>query len=306
MLDQLLSVLIQFRRLVLFGATGIGKSNLARQLAKYISIMIGGSTQDNIVDIKISDDDHDRSIAQTQRQLESLLRSSKPTVILIDNIQRHRMAFLSSSFASVQIPAEEGPYVICTVNRASQLPEMQVHHNFRMFLLPNHMDAIKGFMGRFLRRRILELEFHDGERFPPEIYRIIDFLPKVLSSVNAFIEKANSRDVTIGPRLFLQCPLDFTKSREWFIKLWNQMIIPYMIKVAKEGVKVLGRCGSFEDPTDLVCEQWPWIEGPSAEQVLQRLSIKESMTIPLNSQFDPLEALIRIQSNNANPQQEVA
>lgn len=50
-----------------------------------------------------------------------------------------------------------------------------------------------------------------------------------------FIEKANSRDVTIGPRLFLQCPLSVMQSREWFIKLWNQMIIPYMIKVAKEG-----------------------------------------------------------------------
>lgn len=72
-------------------------------------------------------------------------------------------------------------------------------------------------------------------------------------------------------------------------------------------MKVLGRCGSFEDPTDFICEQWPWLEGPGAEQVLQRLSpIKETMTNqPHNTQFDPLEALIRIQANNANSQQEV-
>ncbi|KAM3718179.1 Adapter protein [Dirofilaria immitis] len=306
-IELLLNALLQNRRLVLFGATGIGKSNLARLLARYLCIKIGGTLQNTIVDIKIGDDDNDRNMAQVQKQLESLLRSTKPVIILLDNIQRHRIAFLSSSFNTVDTPSKEGPYVICTVNRASQLPELEIQHNFRMFLLPNNIDAIRGYMGRFLRRRILEHEFGSDERSPPEIYRVVEFLPRVLSSVNSFIEKANSRDVTIGPRLFLQCPLSVMQSREWFIKLWNQMIIPYMIKVAKEGVKVLGRCGSFEDPTDFVCEQWPWLEGSAAEQVLQRLSpIKESMSNqPNSSQFDPLEALIRIQANNANSQQEV-
>uniref|UniRef100_A0A915PUI5 AAA+ ATPase domain-containing protein n=1 Tax=Setaria digitata TaxID=48799 RepID=A0A915PUI5_9BILA len=305
--ELLLKALLQNRRIVLFGATGIGKSNLARLLARYLCIKVGGTMQNTVADIKIGDDDNDRNMAQVQKQLESLLRSTKPIIILLDNIQRHRIAFLSSSFSTVDTPSKEGPYVICTVNRASQLPELEVQHNFRMFLLPNNMDAIRGYMGRFLRRRILESEFGGDERSSPELYRIIEFLPRVLSSVNSFIEKANSRDVTIGPRLFLQCPLSVAQSREWFIKLWNQMIIPYMIKVAKEGVKVLGRCGSFEDPTDFVCEQWPWLEGSTAEQVLQRLSpIKESISNQANNtQFDPLEALIRIQANNANSQQEM-
>ncbi|VDM93126.1 unnamed protein product, partial [Onchocerca ochengi] len=233
-IDLLLKALLQNRRLVLFGATGIGKSNLARLLARYLCIKVGGTLQNTIADIKIGDDDNDRNMAQVQKQLESLLRSTKPVIILLDNIQRHRIAFLSSSFSTVDTPSKEGPYVICTVNRASQLPELEVQHNFRMFLLPNNMDAIRGYMGRFLRRRILEREFGGDERSSPEIYRVVEFLPRVLSSVNSFIEKANSRDVTIGPRLFLQCPLSVMQSREWFIKLWNQMIIPYMIKVAKE------------------------------------------------------------------------
>ncbi|VDN05769.1 unnamed protein product [Thelazia callipaeda] len=306
--ELLLEAVLQTRRLVLFGATGIGKSNLARLLAQYLCVKVGGTPQNTIVDIKISENDNDRNLAQAQKHLESLLRSTKPVIILLDNIQRHRIAFLSSSFNAVDASSKEGPYVICTVNRASQLPELEVQHNFRMFLLPNNVDSIRGYMGRFLRRRILEKEFGNEERSSPEINRIVEFLPRVLSIVNSFIEKANSRDVTIGPRLFLQCPLNVTQSREWFIKLWNQMIIPYMIKVAKEGVKVLGRCGSFEDPTDFVCEQWPWLDGPGAEQVLQRLSpIKESVcnNQSNNTQFDPLEALIRIQANNANSQQEV-
>ncbi|EJD73799.1 neuron navigator 2 [Loa loa] len=237
--ELLLKALLQNRRLVLFGATGIGKSNLARLLARYLCIKVGGTLQNTIVDIKIGDDDNDRNMAQVQKQLESLLRSTKPVIILLDNIQRHRIAFLSSSFSTVDTASKEGPYVICTVNRASQLPELEVQHNFRMFLLPNNMDAIRGYMGRFLRRRILEKEFGGDERSSPEIFRVVEFLPRVLSSVNSFIEKANSRDVTIGPRLFLQCPLSVVESREWFIKLWNQMIIPYMIKVAKEGIIIV-------------------------------------------------------------------
>lgn len=67
-IDQLLNALLTCRRLVLFGATGIGKSNLARQLAKYVSLIIGGSgggvSNNSIVDIRISDDDHDKNIAQ--------------------------------------------------------------------------------------------------------------------------------------------------------------------------------------------------------------------------------------------------
>lgn len=61
----------------------------------------------------------------------------------------------------------------------------QVQHNFRMFLLPNNMDAIRGYMGRFLRRRILEGEFGGDERSSPEIFRVVEFLPRVLSSVNS-------------------------------------------------------------------------------------------------------------------------
>uniref|UniRef100_A0A1I8EKQ9 AAA domain-containing protein n=1 Tax=Wuchereria bancrofti TaxID=6293 RepID=A0A1I8EKQ9_WUCBA len=159
-IELLLKALFQNRRLVLFGATGIGKSNLARLLARYLCIKIGGTMQNTIVDIKIGDDDNDRNIAQVQKQLETLLRSTKPVIILLDNIQRHRIAFLSSSFSTVQ-------------------------HNFRMFLLPNNMDAIRGYMGRFLRRRILEKEFGDDERSSPQIFRVVEFLPRVLSSVNA-------------------------------------------------------------------------------------------------------------------------
>lgn len=62
--ELLLKALMQNRRLVLFGATGIGKSNLARLLAQYICIKVGGTLQSTIADIKIGDDDNDRNMVQ--------------------------------------------------------------------------------------------------------------------------------------------------------------------------------------------------------------------------------------------------
>ncbi|PAV63210.1 hypothetical protein WR25_02009 [Diploscapter pachys] len=301
MLEQLLRYLSTQRRLVLSGATGIGKSNLARQLAAYLCLKVG-LPQDAVVDIKIPDDANDKSIVQVEQQLESLLNSSSPSVILIDNIPRHRIAFVASVFSNASGNSNQGPYVLCTVNRACQLPELNAH--FKIFLLTNRMDGVKGFMARFLCRRIVEVEFRQCRQLCPDMMRVTHFLPVVLDAVNCFIEKANSLDVTVGPRIFLQCPLTLEESRQWFIKLWNTNIVPYMIKVAREGSRVLGRvCSAADDPTELVCEHWPWTEGPSAEESLHRLAIREDSTLSnlpnskSTTTFNPLETLIRLQAS---------
>uniref|UniRef100_A0A0M3JEL2 Adapter protein unc-53 (inferred by orthology to a C. elegans protein) n=1 Tax=Anisakis simplex TaxID=6269 RepID=A0A0M3JEL2_ANISI len=82
-LEQLLNILLEHRRLILFGATGIGKSNLARQLAKYISLKICSvkdgcnsgiettagtsvAAQECVVEIKIGDEEPDRNMAQVR------------------------------------------------------------------------------------------------------------------------------------------------------------------------------------------------------------------------------------------------
>jgi len=79
-----------------------------------------------------------------------------------------------------------------------------------------------------------------------------------------------------------------------------------MIRVAHEGVKVLGRCGSFEDPTDSVCEHWPWLDGEPGERMLRRLANgggggggqgEQGNNAVEKACFDPFEALLRLQSN---------
>ncbi|GMT16446.1 hypothetical protein PFISCL1PPCAC_7743, partial [Pristionchus fissidentatus] len=297
-IDTVLKDLNTSRRLLLCGATGIGKSMLARQLASLLSARLG-LKEDGIHEIRMTEDA--ASGAQAQLQLDRLLLSSNPSVILIDNVPRSRVALISSSILSANIAPNHGPYVICTVNRACQLPETVTTQAFKTFIVTSRHEGVKGFTARFLRRRLVEQEYRSCSTVPSEMLAIIDFMTTVLTAVNAFIEKANSLDVTIGPRTLCACPLEIDESRAWFVQLWNENLVPYMAKVANEGVKVLGRCGSFEDPTDTVCDAWPWEEGAAGRDVLHRLSsfsqIHQKTEKPTN--FNALDALMKIRNREA-------
>lgn len=74
------------------------------------------------------------------------------------------------------------------------------------------MEPVKGFLGRYLRRRIFELELNTGKK-QPQLEKVLSWLPQVWQHINSFLEQHSSSDVTIGPRLFLSCPLDLNDSQ---------------------------------------------------------------------------------------------
>ncbi|UMM17947.1 hypothetical protein L5515_014251, partial [Caenorhabditis briggsae] len=277
MILQLVKSIVTERRLVLAGATGIGKSKLAKTLAAYVSLQTNQS-EDKIVNITIPENNKEE-LLQVERRLEKILRSKEACVVTLDNIPKNRIAFVVSVFANVPLQNNEGPFVVCTVNRY-QIPELKTIPNFKMSVMSNRLE---GFILRYLRRRAVEDEYRLSVQMPSELSRIIEFFPVALQAVNNFIEKTNSVDVTVGPRACLNCPLTIDGSREWFIRLWNQNFIPYMERVARDGKKTLGRCTSFEDPTDIVTEKWPWFDGPNPEDVLKRLQLQDLAPSPANS-----------------------
>jgi hypothetical protein len=61
------------------------------------------------------------------------------------------------------------------------------------------MEPVKGFLGRFLRRRLLEVEVQEGVR-SSDLNRIFDWIPKVWQHLNKFLETHSSSDVTIGEK----------------------------------------------------------------------------------------------------------
>ena len=90
---------------------------------------------------------------------------------------------------------------------------------------------------RFLRRQLIMEEMRSGMR-NNDLNRIVDWMPKVWQHLNKFLEAHSSSDVTIGPRLFLSCPMDVAGAQVWFTDLWNYSIIPYMMEAVKEGLQV--------------------------------------------------------------------
>ncbi len=70
----------------------------------------------------------------------------------------------------------------------------------RWVLCANHMEPVKGFLGRFLRRKLIEIEIGSRSR-NPELVKIIDWIPQVWHHLNRFLEAHSSSDVTIGTEI---------------------------------------------------------------------------------------------------------
>lgn len=69
----------------------------------------------------------------------------------------------------------------------------------RWVLCANHMEPVKGFLGRYLRRKLMEMEISSRTR-SAELVKIIDWIPRVWHHLNRFLEAHSSSDVTIGGR----------------------------------------------------------------------------------------------------------
>lgn len=103
-----------------------------------------------------------------------------------------------SKFCHVNSNLLYSPYIIGTMNQATcSTTNLQLHHNFRWVLCANHMEPVKGFLGRYLRRKLVEAEVRTGIR-NNDLNRIIDWVPKVWLHLNKFLETHSSSDVTIG------------------------------------------------------------------------------------------------------------
>lgn len=258
--QRYVSLLMEHRRIILCGPSGTGKSYLANKLAEFLVLKEGKeSTAEAIATFNV---DHKSSkelrqyLANVAEQCESNA-SDLPSVIILDNL--HHAASLGEVFNGfLNAKYSKCPYIIGTMNQATcSTTNLQLHHNFRWVLCANHMEPVKGFLGRYLRRRLLEVEVHEGVR-NNDLTRILEWIPKVWQHLNKFLETHSSSDVTIGPRLFLSCPSNVTGSQVWFTDLWNYSVVPYLLEAVREGLQLYGRRAAWEDPAHFICQTYPW------------------------------------------------
>ncbi|CAG7818359.1 unnamed protein product [Allacma fusca] len=264
-LQRYVSLLLDHGRMILCGPSGTGKSYLARKLGEFIVARSGKDPCPEAIATFSADHKNSKELRQYLTNLAEQCESSNadlPSVIILDNL--HQISSFGEVFNGfLHSKQPSSPIIIGTMGQSSSTcANLPLHHNFRWVLFGNHMDPVKGFLSRYLQRRLIEVEVQNGIR-SVELARIIDWIPKVWHHVNKFLEIYNSSDATIGPRIFLSCPTDVANSQVWFTDLWHYSIVPYLIEAVKEGIQLYGKKAAWEDPTNFLMQTYPWTESHS-------------------------------------------
>ncbi|XP_011694751.1 PREDICTED: uncharacterized protein LOC105454090 [Wasmannia auropunctata] len=270
--QRLISLLTEHRRVILCGPSGTGKSYLAGKLAH--ALVDADSDTKDAAAVATFNVDHKSSkelrqyLAHIAERCDSNAADELPRVIILENLQH--AASLGELFSGLLGTRHSScPAIIGTMSQATcSTTNLQLHHNFRWVLCANHMEPVKGFLGRYLRRKLLEHELREcaGTR-NAEMAAVVEWLPRVWLHLNKFLETHSSSDVTIGPRLFLSCPMEVAGSQVWFTDLWNYSVIPYLVEAVREGLTLYGRRVSgngngeptWEDPAQFITSSYPWL-----------------------------------------------
>jgi len=150
--------------------------------------------------------------------------------------------------------------VIGTINQ-SDVSSLNLHTCFKWVLCANHTEPVNNYLHRFLQRRLVDFETKSivATSCSHDMQKIVEWMPRLWQHINKYIEQYNSNDLTLGPKIFAAVPFDYKKSMSWFIELWNNHIVPFMIETIKEGVQVYGTKMSWEDPKCWIVSTFPWV-----------------------------------------------
>lgn len=272
-MQRYVSLILDHKNILFCGPTGTSKSYMARKIGEYLvrkhnkdietSIAYFNAENKTCKDLKqylfnIIAYEH-MALSGDKRASSCSAHSSNevPHVLILDNL--NHIGNISEAFLEFFSPKnahKKCSYVIGTVNQ-SDVTSLNLHQNFKWVLCVNHTEPIKNYLYRYLIRRLVDHEIKYQLR-SVDLEKIIKWIPKLWQHVNKYIESYNSADLTLGPKLFSTFPMDYKLAQNWFIELWNNHLVPFLIETIKEGLQIYGTKTAWEDPKQWLTETMPW------------------------------------------------
>jgi neuron navigator 2 len=255
-MQRYVSLLLDFKNLLFCGPNGTNKSYIARKIAEHLVKRHNKSIETSIAYLNVEN----KSSKELKQYLNNIVELPSPDqipfVLILDNL--HFISNVSDTFTEYFSPknsARKCTYIIGTLNQPN-VTSLNLHPNFKWVLCLNHTEPVKSFLNRHLQRRLIDNE--NKGQISAEMEGLISWIPKLWSHVNKYIELYNSPDMTLGPKLFLTFPMDMRQAQNWFIHLWNELLVPLLIDIIKEGVQVYGPKVKWEDPKNWLKKTLPW------------------------------------------------
>ncbi|XP_063715305.1 neuron navigator 2-like isoform X3 [Symsagittifera roscoffensis] len=262
---------VEFKKLVFIGPPGTGKSFVAMKLTSHL--LSGSDPNDSpgnpIKSLNMDLDD----ISDLRTTVKDLLKANDSIpkkVLFIENFHSlgSHMSEALSILANIKSTLPVFTIVTMTSRPNQSYPQLQKVFP-RWVVLNNHNEPVSGLVSRFLRRKLLEFENRSGGTGGGknhQVQQVVEWLPKVWHHVNRIIEVYNSAEVTLGPQLFMSCPMDPVETQSWFHNLWNFSLAPYLVEAIREGLQLYGaKAGTtWEDPLAFVEDTYPWTCNSSA------------------------------------------
>jgi len=259
---QYVSTLTKYQRVLVVGPPQVGKSFLAKKLAEFIVLRSGEELTSASVSVFSCDN---ATVQQCQDYVAKVSQSPSdcsyrlPSVVILENIHSQGSKIIQI-LAKLEGCLGEAPFIVCTSNPTEYISDLSQSHQFAEIRLGGDVELLQGFLGRFIRRKMLNLEV-SSKLANFDMPDAIQWLLRVYCNVYIFVKTVSAASAFFPPTMFLPCPVDCTASlRAWFIDLWNSNLVNLLRQVVQQAA--VEERPDFEDPVRFVIRTWPWPDQP--------------------------------------------
>ena len=160
--QRYLGLLKEHRRLIISGPAGTGKTTLAAGLASLV-------TKSSPLTITLASTDKQTQVASILAEVQQV----KPEVVVLDNL--HLAVDLESLLGDL---ASTAATILATLTQAGGgTTDLQLRTSFRWVLLAHHVEPVRGFLARSLKRRLLAVEV-ECRSYNSEAYEVAEWVAR--------------------------------------------------------------------------------------------------------------------------------